>query len=100
MNPAERKEFIERIKNLSLPDLKNEKKNIENALYSVVHDTIKSDGDDSLKEMYSEQDGIVNTFIYIRENPNSFTSWFTSILGARGIKKNKTKSKKTRKTKK
>ena len=99
MEPVERKEFIERVKNLSVTDLKNEKKNIEKALYSVVHDTDKSAGDEKMKEMYSEQEGIVNTFIYIRENPYSFTSFMTSIVGAK-VNKSKNKSKKSKKTRK
>ena len=100
MEPVERKEFIERVKNLSVKELEKEKENIEKALYGVVHDTDKSAGDEKMKEMYSEQEGIVNTFIYIRENPYSFTSWMTSIVGAKGVNKSKNKSKKSKKTRK
>jgi hypothetical protein len=99
MEPAERKEFIERVKNLSVKQLEEEKKNIEKALHSVVFDTDKSAGDEKMKEMYSEQEGIVNTFIYIRENPYSFTSFMTSIVGAK-VNKSKNKSKKSKKTRK
>jgi hypothetical protein len=52
-----------------------------------------------MKETFSEQEGILNTFIYIRENPYSLTALRVGILGAK-VNKSKNKSKKSKKTRK